>query len=235
MPVAARTAAILSPVAGFAVDPRDLRVSDAERTHVMSLLQKATGRGLIDLAEFEERTAIVIAARTRAEVNATLLDLPGLVVTTGTVTEDLRRAPGSDPGQAFFAAPPPRFAAAPEGSSPPALRLAGWGRRDLRGHWVVPALIVLGGSGSTRLDFCDAQLTSPVVQLEFVGRRYGTVELIVPRGTGIRMNELVVRNGGIENRVRPAATGVLQLQLTGERRGGHITIRHPRRRLLGPR
>ena len=36
---------ILSGVPGSAIDPRELRVSDAERAHVMSLLEKATGRG----------------------------------------------------------------------------------------------------------------------------------------------------------------------------------------------
>ena len=50
---------------GSPIDPRDLRVSDDERSHVLTLLEKATGRGLIDLGEYTERSAKVIAARTR--------------------------------------------------------------------------------------------------------------------------------------------------------------------------
>ncbi|GAA5106207.1 hypothetical protein GCM10025762_10110 [Haloechinothrix salitolerans] len=61
------------------VNPRDLRVSDAEREHVVSLLQRAIGRGLIDLDEFTERTDIAYNAMTRGQLNIVLADLPGLV------------------------------------------------------------------------------------------------------------------------------------------------------------
>lgn len=59
---------------------RDLRVSDDERAHVINLLQRATGRGLLDLDEFNRRSAAAIAARTRGDLNGLLLDLPGLRV-----------------------------------------------------------------------------------------------------------------------------------------------------------
>lgn len=61
------------------VNPRDLRVSDDEREHVVSLLQRAIGRGLIDLDEFTERTDIAYNAMTRGQLNIVLADLPGLV------------------------------------------------------------------------------------------------------------------------------------------------------------
>lgn len=60
-------------------DPRDLRVSDTEREHVVGLLQRAIGRGLIDLDEFTERTDIAYNAMTRGQLNVVLADLPGLV------------------------------------------------------------------------------------------------------------------------------------------------------------
>jgi Mrp family chromosome partitioning ATPase len=62
------------------IDPRDLRVSDAEREHVASLLHRALERGLLDLAEFSTRVDAAMAARTRGELNAVLVDLPGVVV-----------------------------------------------------------------------------------------------------------------------------------------------------------
>jgi len=220
-------------VAGSAVDPRDLRVSDAERAHVMSLLEKATGRGLINLAEFEERSATAVAARTRADLNGVLLDLPGLVVTGEPVTGPSAPASGANPGRVEFGGDAPlRAAPAPTGSSPATLELVGRGSRDLRGYWVVPARIVIGGWGSTRLDLCDAQLTSPVVRVEFDGNR-GPVELIVPPGTSVRMDELSVRRGAVDNRVAPGGRGGLQLVLAGETRGGWIRVRHPRRGLFG--
>src|SRR6266498_3995153 len=60
------------------VDPRELRVSDAERTHVINVLQKAIGHGLLSLDEFTERTDQALAAKTRGDLNAVLVDLPGL-------------------------------------------------------------------------------------------------------------------------------------------------------------
>lgn len=62
------------------VDPRDLRVSNAEREHVAGLLHKALERELIDLDGFSTRIAAAMAARTRAELNGVLIDLPGVVV-----------------------------------------------------------------------------------------------------------------------------------------------------------
>jgi hypothetical protein len=54
-------------------------VSDAEREHVVSLLNKAVGRGMITLDEFTTRTDIALAAVTRADLNGVLIDLPGMV------------------------------------------------------------------------------------------------------------------------------------------------------------
>ncbi|MQA63783.1 MAG: DUF1707 domain-containing protein, partial [Actinophytocola sp.] len=51
------------------VNPRDLRVSDEERDYVVGLLQRAIGRGMIDLDEFTERTDIAYAASTRGQLN----------------------------------------------------------------------------------------------------------------------------------------------------------------------
>lgn len=58
-------------------NPRDLAVGDAEREHVMALLQTAVGRGLLDVAEFDLRADAVVAAATRAELNRVLVDIPG--------------------------------------------------------------------------------------------------------------------------------------------------------------
>lgn len=58
---------------------RDLRVSNDERAHVIGLLEKATARGLIGSDECSTRSETARAAKTRGELNALLLDLPGLV------------------------------------------------------------------------------------------------------------------------------------------------------------
>jgi uncharacterized protein DUF1707 len=61
------------------VDNSALQASEAERDHVIDLLQRAVGQGMLDLDEFGQRTDAVLAAQTRAELNAVLLDLPDLL------------------------------------------------------------------------------------------------------------------------------------------------------------
>jgi hypothetical protein len=65
------------------INPRELRVSNAEREHVAGLLNRAMERGLIDVDEFATRTTAAMGARTRGELNAVLMDLPGVVVHRG--------------------------------------------------------------------------------------------------------------------------------------------------------
>ena len=107
---------------GQGVDPKDLRVSDAERAHVMSLLEKATGRGLITLAEFSDRSSTVIHARTRGELNAVLLDLPGLAIAGRSLGQAMPEiaggaTPGNMPGMGQPGQmPPPPAGAHPHGT-----------------------------------------------------------------------------------------------------------------------
>nr|WP_312877701.1 DUF1707 domain-containing protein [Lentzea indica] len=54
-------------------------MSDAEREHVVSLLNKAVGRGMITLDEFTARTDTALAAVTRSDLNGVLVDLPGMI------------------------------------------------------------------------------------------------------------------------------------------------------------
>jgi hypothetical protein len=56
----------------------DLRVSDADRQAVIDELRRHTGDGRITLDEFEERVDEVLTARTRADLDAALRELPAL-------------------------------------------------------------------------------------------------------------------------------------------------------------
>ncbi|MGV9680304.1 DUF1707 SHOCT-like domain-containing protein [Nocardia sp. NPDC003482] len=53
-----------------------IRISDAERQQVTELLVRAVGEGRIDLREYEERSALVYAARTAEDLRAVVADLP---------------------------------------------------------------------------------------------------------------------------------------------------------------
>ena len=207
------------------IDPKDLRVSDAERTHVLVLLERATGSGLLNVHEYASRSAAVVAARTRGELNAVLVDLPGLQIAGRTV------------GQAAAAtAPPPHgpgFSGAvgtPRASASDVLDLSGWGSRTFRGSWIVPSLILVSGTGaSTKLDFTQATLTSPVVTVEFRGNYGGAADLIVPAGTPVRLDGLQMRGGQLNNKLRPGPPhGRFELTLSGVKKHGSVTIRSPK-------
>jgi len=157
------------------VDPRDLRVSDAEREHVVGILQKAIGQGLITLDEFTERTDTALAARTRGELNAVLVDLPGMVHTES---------------------PSPR------NQQPVELR-ATMSTLRRTGRWDVPAKIVVRNRmGSVDLDFTDARIDHPEVSvtLDVAG---GSVELLVPEGAAVSSSD--VRSRPAASRTRSAA------------------------------
>jgi hypothetical protein len=203
---------------------RDLRVSDDEREHVVGVLQKAIGRGMLDLDEFTERTDIALAARTRGELNAVLTDLPGLI------HRDALQ-PASGPG-------PQPYAPGPAPSYGPGQRLeltAKYSSLNRGGYWEVPpALLVRNKYGSTRLDFSQAHVAHAVVYIE-LDSKWGSVEIIVPETASVDVNSIgEIKFGSIEDKTRYAGpTASPRYVLTGRVHGGSLKIRHPRRGLFG--
>lgn len=196
------------------LDPRNLRVSDEEREHVVGVLQKAIGRGMIDLDEFTERTDTALAARTRGELNAVLVDIPGLV------NRDL-------------GAPQPMTT--PLMSSDRRLVLsAKYSSLVRRGHWLVPPEVVVQNKyGSTKLDFSEAQVTSPTVHIE-LDSKWGSVEVVIPEGASVDLNAITeIKYGSLEDKTgTDGRVGTPRLVFSGRVHGGSLTIRHPRRGLF---
>ncbi|WP_236790358.1 DUF1707 domain-containing protein [Amycolatopsis sp. GM8] len=191
-------------------DPRNLRVSDEEREHVVAVLQKAIGRGMIDLDEFTERTDIALAARTRGELNAVLVDIPGL----------MNRELG---------APPPTV------SSDRRLVLsAKYSSLVRNGRWLVPPEIVVQNKyGSTKLDFSDAQVPSPTVHID-LDCKWGSIEVVIPEQASVDLNAITeIKYGSLEDKTgSDGRPGTPRLVFSGRVHGGSLTIRHPRRGLF---
>lgn len=185
------------------VDPRELRVSDAERTHVVNVLQKAIGHGLLSLDEFTERTDRALAARTRGELNAVLVDLPGL--THNTQDSPLR--------------------------TPPVEIVANMSSIRRQGAWQVPReLIIRNRMGSTKLDFSDATIEHGEVRitLEVSG---GSVKMLLPAHASVDTNGVQVvagsvkdRVGGTSGRPRFVITGRITMGSLKVRRAGYVRI-----------
>ncbi|GHF57735.1 hypothetical protein FHX82_000212 [Amycolatopsis bartoniae] len=192
------------------LDPRNLRVSDEEREHVVTILQKAIGRGLLDLDEFTQRTDIALAARTRGELNGVLVDIPGMV------NRDL-------------GAPPP------SASSDRRLVLtAKYSSLVRNGQWLVPSEVVVNNKfGSTKLDFSEAQVSSPTVRIE-LDCKWGSVEVIIPEHASVDLNEITeLKYGSLEDKTASdGRAGTPRFVFTGRVHGGSLVIKHPRRGLF---
>lgn len=182
------------------VDPRNLRVSDAEREHVVGLLQKAIGQGLITLDEFTSRTDVALAAKTRSQLNAVLTDLPGMVHRESTV---------------------------PQKQQPVELRST-MSTLKRTGRWVVPAtLLVRNRMGSTELDFTEARIDHPEVRLD-LDVTGGSVELLLPDGATVDTDDVEVTAGSVKDRVGVAdRLGRPHFVVSGRIRAGSLEIRRP--------
>lgn len=213
---------------GGAVGDRELRVSDAEREHVGQLLQRAVGLGMLSLGEFTERMDTALAAKTRGELNAVLIDLPGV---------RLVGQPAAPPST--FVNSSPAFTRQASGSNGASnvirSRLSGVSRR---GPWQVPPTLYLNNwlSGVT-LDFTEAIMSTQVVELR-VDDFAGSINLIVPAEATVDLNGLELIGSSVNNKVRTGPPlGALHLVVHGKIRFGSVTAKHPFmaqwRRLMG--
>lgn len=213
---------------GGAVGDRELRVSDAEREHVGQLLQRAVGLGMLSLGEFTERMDTALAAKTRGELNAVLIDLPGV---------RLVGQPAAPPSTFVNSSPAfTRQAPAANGAGNVIRsRLSGVSRR---GPWQVPPTLFLNNwlSGVT-LDFTEAIMSTQVVEVR-VDDFAGSITLIVPAEATVDLNGLELIGSSVTNKVRTGPPiGPLHLVVHGKIRFGSVTAKHPLmaqwRRLMG--
>lgn len=216
------------------VGDRELRVSDAEREHVGQLLQRAVGLGMLSLGEFTERMDTALAAKTRAELNSVLIDLPGV---------RLVGQPTAAPRTHFvnaaqsFTRPrpaPPRPTAGTPGNVIRS-RMSGVNRR---GPWqVAPSLLLNNWFSGVTLDFTEAVMTTQVVELH-VDDYCSSLTLIVPSEATVDLNGVDLVGSSINNKVRTGPPlGRLHLVVHGSIRFGSLTAKHPFaahwRKLLG--
>ena len=133
-----------------------IRASDAERDATVERLSRAAGDGRLTLEEFSQRMEQATAAKTRAELDRLVTDLPAEPAVAGAVA-----APAPAPAT---------WHVSPVGG----LRVSGPWRM---GRHVIVASIV----GGTRLDLSEAQLAAPEVTLTTVSLVGGT-RIMVPPG-----------------------------------------------------
>lgn len=185
-------------------DPPGIRISDADRERAASRLNQALAEGRISVSELDERLSAVYAARYEAELRPPLADLPG----------------------ADVVAPAAAVAVPSTPSGPPVVLKAGMSTIKRGGDWEVPARLRLQSSmGTIVLDFCDAKILHPVVEIE-VDVGAGTVRLLVPEGSTANVDDVVSGMGTVRSKVpsrpRPGATHFVVHGRTGM---GSVTVR----------
>jgi hypothetical protein len=140
-----------------------IRASDAERDATVERLSAATGDGRLTLEEFSQRMERATAARTRADLDRLVADLPADAAAAGSAVANGTSAP-------------PSWHISPVGG----LRINGPWRMDR--HVIVVSIV-----GGARLDLSEAQLAAPEVTLTKVSLVGGT-RVTVPPGVRVEVS-----------------------------------------------
>jgi hypothetical protein len=185
--------------------PDELRASHEDRDKVVEVLRTAAGDGRLTAEELDQRLDAALTARTYAELAVLTTDLPAV------------------PG-AVVSGPAP----APKDM----MRFdchSGSTKRD--GRWVVPRRIeVLVTSGSVTLDFTQAVIAQPSVQIE-ASVSSGSLTLVTKPGILVDADEVAIRSGSVRIRAPrgPDVPVTLRIDVSGQVGSGSITARPPRR------
>lgn len=183
------------------MDEVSARVGDAERRTVDARLQQAVGDGRLTLHEYDERAGQVWAARTRAELDATVQDLPGPVP-----------APSTAPAARTGRRPGTRRAVAVMSGD----RLAG----PVAAGQHLEAYAVMGGAVvDLRRDDLPAQVQVRAVAV------MGGIEVLVPRGVTVQLSGVAFM-GGRDVQVDPAMPGAPVVDVQAYALMGGVEVKH---------
>ena len=180
-------------------DLTTLRVSDADRNDTLRRLHNAVALGLIDIGEFEERSALVSQARLHTDLEALVGDLPGpgAIITSAADRVELRGVLGSLKRHGEWVVP---------------TRLALHRRM-----------------GSVDLDLTRARFAGPMIVVELDLRFGGLDLRLPEGGSASIDDVEVVVGSANDHRRDAPAEGSPHIVLTGKVVCGSVDIRGPRR------
>jgi Domain of unknown function (DUF1707)/Cell wall-active antibiotics response 4TMS YvqF len=171
----------------------ELRASDADREHAAEVLRRAGGEGRLSVDELAGRLDQAFAARTRADLERLVADLP--------------------PDTAGSGAGPLPVVVGPGGTRWLLSIMSG---HDRRGRWrVAPKMININFWGGTELDFNDAELAARDTEVRVI-TIMGGADIWVPEGLDVQVSHFSLMGG---NRVElgsaapVAGSPVLRLRL----------------------
>ncbi len=155
-------------------DAGAIRASDAERDATVEVLRDAAGEGRLTLEEFSDRMEQASTAKTRAELNQLVTDLPA----------------GGDTGTGTGSG-----AVAVGGSGTPSWHVSPIGGLNVFGPWRMGRhVVVLSLIGGARLDLSQAELAARDVTLTQVAV-IGGVRARIPNGIRVDASGLSILGG----------------------------------------
>jgi Domain of unknown function (DUF1707) len=180
---------------------QSLRASHEDRDQIVEQLRVAGGDGRLDGEELEQRVEAALTARTYGQLAALVADLPAGSGVAARRPKDLVRIDTR----------------------------GGTTRRD--GRWAVPQRMeVKIRSGDVKLDFTEAEVTWPILQID-AEVRSGNLTLITKPGIVVDIDDVAVRSGNVKVKA-PWGDSVparLRIEVSGHVGSGNITARPPRR------
>ncbi len=174
----------------------ELRASQEERERVVEALGVAAGDGRLTMAELEKRVEGALTARTSGELAQLTTDLPEVGEVTTRAKEVVR------------------------------LDFEG-GTGARRGQWIVPRrLQVHAVGGSVTLDFTDAVITGPNLDIE-AEVRGGRLLLVTRPGIEVDVDDMVAHGGRVKMRPERGSKEPIRLRIkvSGEAYGGSVAVR----------
>ncbi len=187
-----------------------LRASHQDRDRVVEVLRVAAGDGRLTADELDQRLEAALTARTYADLAVLTTDLPA-------ASTPVPPVPPAD-----VAAPEPKDVGRIECGS-------GSTRRD--GRWVVPRRMeVRVTSGAVRLDFTEALISQPSLQID-TEVHSGQLILITKPGIAVDADEVEIRSGRVKV-TQPwghNAPVSLRIVVNGKIGSGQLLARPPRR------
>lgn len=190
------------------VVPRgEMRASHEDRDRVVELLRVSAGDGRITPEELDERVEAALTARTYNELAALVADLPN--------------APG---------APPAAISAAPAKPREVVRIDCQHGNADRVGRWAVPQRMeVRVRHGNVKLDFTEAEIVSPTLQID-VEMRHSNLTLVTRPGMVVNTDDVSIHGSNIKHRPSPdgGVPIMLRVDVSGHVHHSNLNVRPPR-------
>lgn len=195
------------------LEPGDMRASDVERRRVVATLQAACVEGRLNLDEYGQRVETALAARTRAQLETLLVDLPAETGAGDELASTKQSGSWMRSGEASRG-----------GRVSNTVAVLGSAQRS--GFWrLAEESRVVAVLGSCKIDMRSARISAAVTTLE-VAAVLGSIDVFVPAGVEVEL-EVHALLGSRDMRMgaAPPAAGAPVIRITGAVLLGSLNVR----------